>query len=477
MSAKRFAIIAISFLSIGTVLVLSLGCSKDDPVGPIIPAPVIDIFTASPNDIVPPDSSLITWKARMADSVKLYPSSQKLTPVDSGQIYVKPTIPTTYSLVAYSGGGKDSSAVTVVMTALAANIATFRITPDTLVNGDSSILGWRTRQADSIVINQGIGRVNPSDTGKITIFPMNTATYRAIAYSIYGNDTILINVRVKKPVLVRAMNGSYYKGVMGSTQLSPALRFAVADAASNLLDNLWIKLRVLQGDGVLSPTDSVLTNSMGIADVTYDFDGLLGHAVISGNFRSIDTVDVYLRANTLIPGVGGQGQYILFSELYSDVKNYNGNPVAEAEDPFQWLCYADYEAALHTVFVIQDTNHTGFPENIEHVYAIILTSGYTGKTRDSIGIGTTYNEIKAVYGSPDTIIYDPTPPPALVFFYDALGMVFFTDTVTGSPLDTNETVFEIHMSDLVSRRVAAKVIDKEVLHSKDSPINYRRFRK
>ncbi len=477
MNAKKYIVLSISALTVLAVLILIPGCGKDDPVGPVIPAPIIDIFSANPIDIIPPDSAQITWKARMADSVKLFPSGQKLNPKDSGQIYVKPSVPTVYKLVAYSGGGRDSAQISVVMTALAANLVTFKITPDTVVIGDSSIIGWRTNQANSIVINQGIGIVSPTDTGTFTIFPSNSATYTAVANSIYGNDTTRINVRVKKPVLVRAIGGSYYRGEMGSNQLSPALRFAAADAAAVLLDNLWINLRLVEGDGVVIPADSVLTDSAGFGYVSYNFSGQLGHAVISANFRNVDTVDVFLRANTIIPGAGGQGQYIFFSEKLADVKNFNGNPNSTDVDPVYYVTYANYESNLHVVFAINDFNQDTLAQNTEDVLAILLTDGYTGKTKDSIGIGSTYNEIKAVYGPPDTVAYDPAPPPALVFTYDALGLVFFANTVTGNPVDTNVTVFEIHASDFVSSPVSGAIATKNALRSNDSPINYRRFRK
>ncbi|MGH8015616.1 MAG: hypothetical protein ACREBV_05450, partial [Candidatus Zixiibacteriota bacterium] len=191
----------------------------------------------------------------------------------------------------------------------------------------------------------------------------------------------------------------------------------------------------------------------------------------------LDTVNVFLRANTLIPGVGGQGQYILFSELYFDVKNFNGDPASVDEDPAFWINYANYESALHVVFVIDDTNQDGLAQNIEEVLAILMTDGYTGKTKDSIGIGSTYNELKAIYGPPDTVEYDPSPPPALVIVYDSLGLVFFTNTVVGNPVDTNVSVFEIHASDFVTKRAPVAMARKNALGFDETSNLYRRFRR
>jgi hypothetical protein len=473
MTAKKFTVFI-------TLLIIIFGCSGDKPVEPSPPKPTVAIFSISPNDIVPPDSALVTWKTTLADSVKLFPTGQKLNPVDSGQIYLKPTVPTNYRLTAYNSAGSVTDSVMVTMSALAANITDFRINPDTVVVGDSSIITWSTNQADSLVLNNGVGRLNPTASGQQSIVLQNTAAYRAIAYSIYGNDTVTISVRVKKPTLVRALNGDYYKGIMGSSQVSPQIRYYVADAANNLLDGIWLNLRLLQGDGVLTPADSILTNAQGYADISYDFDGLLGHAVVSANFRGVDTADIIIRANTIIPGIGGQGQCVLLSELYSDVKNINGPPLSEEEDPVLWLNYANYEAIYEVVFVIQDTNHSHFADDDEHVYSIILTSGYPYKTKDSIGIGSTYSEIKSVYGLADSAFFSPEDtvnPPAIGVVYDSIGMLFYIDTVVGNPVDTNKAVFEIHMDDFISPPSPNRIAAKTVLNTGDKPVNYRRYRR
>jgi hypothetical protein len=322
-----------------------------------------------------------------------------------------------------------------------------------------------------------VGKVSPVDSGQMTIYPLNTVGYRSIAYSIYGNDTVTVNVRVKKPASVRTLLGAYYKGLMGQSALSPALNFAVADAGSIFLDNMWISLTLLEGDGALSPADSVLTNSSGLGNVTYNFSGSRGHAIVQAYFRDVDSVSAYLRANTIIPGVGGQGQYILFTEKYLDVKNFNGNPNSVDVDPIFAVTYANYESNLNVVFVINDANVDEIAQDTEDVLAIILTSGFNEKTKDSIGIGSTYNELKAVFGPPDTVEYDPTPPPALAIIYDSLGMVFYTNTVSGTPADTNVSVFEIHMSDFVSRAPSARQETSQSLRAVERSSHYRRIRR
>lgn len=474
MIAKRFIII--------TGLILAIyGCGGDGPTQPPPKKiPNISLFSVSPFDIVPPDSSLATWKTSLADSIKLFPGAQKLMPLDSGQIYLKPSFPTNYWLVAYNSDGVDSASAIVTMSTLAANISAFQINPDTVVIGDSSVVSWTTNQADSIVLNNGVGRLNPTANGQVTIALQNSSVYRAIAFSVYGNDTITINVSVKKPNLVAAQNGSYYRGVMGGSSLMPTLRYFVQDINNNFLDNVRLSVNLIEGDGTLMPTDSIVTDATGYTDLSYTFDGLLGHAIVSTHFSNVDTAIVYLRANTIIPGIGGQGQYILFSDSLNNVKNYNGNPISIDPDQQYHITYANYEATLNVVFVINDPNMDDIAQDYEEVLEVILTNGYQQKTKDSIGIGSTYNEIKAVYGPADSAFYSPADmsnPPAIGIIYDNLGALFYIDTVVGSPADTNKPALEIHLNGFIASPVPGKVAPKTVLRTNDNPAGYRRFRR
>ena len=54
-------------------------------------------------------------------------------------------------------------------------ITSFTATPETIAKGDSSILEWKTSNATSVSINQGIGTVNKSGTK--LVYPDSTITY------------------------------------------------------------------------------------------------------------------------------------------------------------------------------------------------------------------------------------------------------------------------------------------------------------
>ena len=276
---------------------------------------------------------------------------------------------------------------------------------------------------------------------------------------------------------VFSVNGNFFKAVMGDTITDRSLNFAVRDKENNNLSGQWLYFDLLSGDGTLS-ADSIKTDSAGIAHLTYAFDSLLGHAELQFLARAIDTSQFQIRANTLVPGIGGQAQYILFEDTYLDCKNFNGQPASVDVDSRFYITYANYEESLDVVFVIDDRDSSSTAEDSEEVLAIILTSGYTGKTKDSIGIGSTLNQIKAIYGPPDSIFFDAAQPPALGVVYGSEGLLFFIDTVTPGTIDTNTAAFEIHMDDFITNPAPTpKNLNQSASFENYRKTGYRRYRK
>jgi hypothetical protein len=243
-----------------------------------------------------------------------------------------------------------------------------------------------------------------------------------------------------KPTGLIAINGLYFKGHMGDSTYHKTPEFAVADDAGKYIPNKQIQLELIAGDGTLAPK-SIITDSTGIATIPYKFSGSLGHAIIRLTVPGTDTLDIYLRAEVLIPGEHGQGQYVLFDDILEDVKNFNGQPERIDIDPYVWQNYAVYENSLGVVVVIQDTNQDSLANNNEDVTTVIVNTVFEGKTLTTppIGIGSTIDSLRAAFGVPDSIIYDPTPPPAYMIWLN--GDIYWGGT------DTDTTIFEIHLRD------------------------------
>ncbi len=227
---------------------------------------------------------------------------------------------------------------------------------------------------------------------------------------------------------------------MGDTIPDTVLQFAVADKNDNYLPNQQIQLYRVEGDGHLNPK-SITTDSSGIAGFPYVFNGSLGHAVIRLIAPDVDTLDILLRANTLIHSPGGQAQYVLFDDTYGDVKKFNGDPASVDTYDDHPKIYINYEDALGVVVVVYDLDTNGVIYDTSSVYGVIVNTVYEGKTADSIGIDSPIDLLRSAYGTPNSIEYS-ADDTAIVVEYESLGLTFYCDSV-----DTN--VEEIHLIEWV----------------------------
>ena len=430
-----------------TALALFWSSCGDDPVKPTDP-PRITQFTATPSDIMLGDSSLIAYAVTGPDSTKLFPGGTKLSPAASGSHWVKPSTPTDYGLVAYNKGGKDSASLTITMSGAVPLIESFVLNEDTILIGDSTVLSWRALRADSIVINNGLGRMSDPDSGQITAHPTTTTLYRAIAYNQIGTDTATASARVEIPYAVNAVYGTHFKGVMGAGIVEPEFRFRVLDQAGVALRRPWLHFSVVEGDGTLL-ADSLQPDANGAIINNYTFDGQLGYGLIRAMVPDVDTLDVKVRASVIRFGVDGQGQYVRLYDTYADVLALNGTPASIDPDPRpeQTINYVDYEGNLGVVLVVYDTNNDNIVQGNEQVVSVILASQFVGDASpEGISPGSSIHAVRSAYGTPDVFFYDPgdppTNPPAWGMQYDALGALFYAST---TPPDSS--IIEIHLWD------------------------------
>ncbi|MEW5795540.1 MAG: hypothetical protein AB1772_04185 [Candidatus Zixiibacteriota bacterium] len=440
-SLERHFWFGISRLALFVPLLL-VGCG-DDPVKPGNP-PNITRFTATPGDIMPTDSSLLEYTVTGADSVKLQPEGIKLTPPSTGSHWVKPSRPTLYSLLGYNKNGRDSAAAAVTMSGAVPNITLLDLESDTVLIGDSTALLWRVVRADSIVINNGLGKMADADSGGVFVKPSITTNYRAIAYNQIGNDTAFETARVEIPYAVNAPFGAYYKGVMGGGIQTPEFRFRVLDQAGTALRKPWLYFDIIQGDGTLT-ADSVRPDANGSIVNDYQFTGQLGHGIVRAMVPGIDTVFLTVRASVIRFGADGQGQYVKLYDAYTDVFGLNGQPVSIDPDPRPGykLNYVDYENTLGVVAVVFDLDDDNVVQNTEPVVSMILTTLFTGVTTpEGVGIGSSIHAVRAAYGQPDNFFFDPTDPPAWGMEYDSLGALFYAST---TPPDS--AIIELHLTD------------------------------
>ena len=159
----------------------------------IVPPPTIAIW-ASPASIPPGDSTTLYWYCDFADTCTIEPGIGGVEP--NGSIELSPTETTTYTITAIGPGGTttDSYTVTVAHPAPTVEISA---NPEILVPGQSSTLTWSSTNADSVVIDQGIGSV--SLNGTTTVSPTETTIYTITATGPGGTATASVTVSFFPP--------------------------------------------------------------------------------------------------------------------------------------------------------------------------------------------------------------------------------------------------------------------------------------
>ena len=272
---------------------------------------------------------------------------------------------------------------------------------------------------------------------------------------------------------ISAINGFYYKGEMGTSTVNKPITFQVRDADLNPLTDKWVHFKRLEGDGVFN-NDSVKSNVGGFVTAQYTFSGSLGHAEIEAVIRNNDSTSVIVRADLLTPGIGGQGQYVLFIDFYEDVLALNGAPANVDfylnNHPFM---YATYEAATGVVVMLWDDSLNYDPNDTSDVFGVIVSDDqflYEGKIADSIGIGSSYQALVDYFGVPDTIIEDVTDPqdPEWRIRYLSHGM-----TLYATPSDT--VITEIHLTEYIVQPGRQKIALPDSLTSPPSK-SYRLYK-
>jgi hypothetical protein len=158
--------------------------------------PMVKTFNATPQTIQAGEEVTLNWEATNATAVTIDNGigAQPTT----GEIKVRPTQTTIYTLTASGPGGSASAPVTVTVIPVGdPEITRFDATPMTIAPGGQAELNWDTNNASSVSIDNGIG-ARPAKGTEI-VMPAATTTYTLTAF---GNNIMVtqqITVTVAAP--------------------------------------------------------------------------------------------------------------------------------------------------------------------------------------------------------------------------------------------------------------------------------------
>lgn len=168
---------------------------------------------ADPGSIQVGQSSTLSWLSTHADSCVIEPA---IGTVDvNGSISVSPTETTTYTTTAMGLGGISADSVTV--TVAYPPTVSINANPEILVPGQPSTLSWSSTNADTVVIDQGIGSVPVN--GTMSVSPGETTTYTINATGPGGTATASVTVTVTYPPPTATMSADPGTILMGESSM------------------------------------------------------------------------------------------------------------------------------------------------------------------------------------------------------------------------------------------------------------------
>ena len=183
----------------------------------IIPAPMVDTFTADPSNVALRGLVNLTWTTTEATSLVIKAGTSTVystgtqDQVDSGTAGVTPIAYTTYTLTATGPSGTATATTAVTIDPPA--VDTFTADPTNVELGDSVTLMWTTTSAASIKIEASansqtsVVRTTSSlsqlDSGSFTVTPDANTTYILTATGPGGTDITSVNVTIDPPMVDR----------------------------------------------------------------------------------------------------------------------------------------------------------------------------------------------------------------------------------------------------------------------------------
>ena len=159
-------------------------------------------FTANPSTIGQGESSTLSWSISNGTGASIDNGVGSVN-ATSGSKSVSPAATTTYTLTAQGPNGpKTAKATVTVKEGNRPTIDSFTATPATIVKGQTSKLSWDVRDAKTVTIDSGVGKVN-SKSGTFNVKPNVTTTYMLTASNLVGDTTATATVKViGKPEIV-----------------------------------------------------------------------------------------------------------------------------------------------------------------------------------------------------------------------------------------------------------------------------------
>jgi YD repeat-containing protein len=269
--------VLISFL-LSLSLFICAACGNIDTATSEAEPPSLSV-AADPETIQAGESTTLSWSSTGADSCVIEPGIGNVAA--DGSIALSPAQTTTYTITGTGSGGSSSESVrvTVINPGLPVSI---QAEPESIQAGDAAVLSWTSTNADSCVIEPGIGSVEPS--GSIGVSPAQTTEYTITATGLAGTASASATVTVIHPAPSASISADQTSIMAGETAL---LSWSSAHADSAVIDN---------GIGAVSVNGSTTVSPAATTSYTISVAGPGGTATDSVDVNVNDPAPVIISA-------------------------------------------------------------------------------------------------------------------------------------------------------------------------------------
>lgn len=181
-------------------------------------------INADPENVMAGESAVLTWNSANADTCEIDHGVGSVSA--NGSVSVTPAQTTVYTITAMGPGGTATDTVTVTVNYPPPTV-NIGADPQTIQSGGTSTLTWSSTNADSAVIDQGIGGV--ASNGSVTVSPAETKTYLITVTGPGGTATagVTVNVSSLEISITSPVNGNTV------TQMHITVRGTVANTRGN----------------------------------------------------------------------------------------------------------------------------------------------------------------------------------------------------------------------------------------------------
>ena len=149
-------------------------------------------ITAEPQAVIQGGEVTLSWTSSNADALKLELEEYSLFVEPFGTLAHIPEKTCTITITATGPGGTATDSVTI--TVYVPPTVTIVADPSSIYAGQSTTLSWTSSDAESVVIDNGIGQVDLN--GSLTVSPEQTTAYTVTATGLGGVRTASVTVTV-----------------------------------------------------------------------------------------------------------------------------------------------------------------------------------------------------------------------------------------------------------------------------------------